>query len=463
MDAVQPVMERVRAFLASLPESACATLLGQLEKAELAGQFDPKLGLVADELRKIVRRRSRAHVRPGTPTRLFAAPLDPFFVNTLTSGKTIARIPRSEANRVWVWMARDLMPDEWSAFGAGLLPYILSDDRAGAEALADRFRVRFVERAGKVLDEARRDEREQMKLAGRLGGLRTIEELADILTIMRGRGTLAALAQRLPQTLRQVGDEQTDNLTSLLENAAILRNDLFEHALVMLAKRLDNPAYLARIAVRIAETDEAAKLVLHRYGAAISLVLSEIERWAADLGEHVAARRFAEATQRVKGLHDTVRLLRTDVDFSGESPFSRRLATARATIARDIGRSLEPVPGQVRRILRLRGGSAMMETDSDIDEADAALEFLGVCRSCAAELAVNEITLRVYAEVQQSLEAGTNAVIDAIRQGHPAGHDVLVRQARAAVRFCTRVFGASYGTLLAKSVDVALAAERKSA
>jgi hypothetical protein len=73
----------------------------------------------------------------------------------------------------------------------------------------------------------------------------------------------------------------------------------------------------------------------------------------------------------------------------------------------------------------------------------------------AGELAVSEVTLRAYAELQQYLDTGTHSRVEDLR-GAPAA-DRMFRQSQiaAAVRFCARVFGPQYAALLGKAAEVA--------
>src|SRR5580704_6413046 len=59
-------------------------------------------------------------------------------------------------------------------------------------------------------------------------------------------------------------------------------------------------------------------------------------------------------------------------------------------------------------------GSQLDETD--VAEAELMVEFVGACRTYAHELAVNEMTMRSYTELQNYLESGTKVLLDGLRQ-----------------------------------------------
>ena len=94
------------------------------------------------------------------------------------------------------------------------------------------------------------------------------------------------------------------------------------------------------------------------------------------------------------------------------------------------------------------------------------VEFVSACRNYASELAVNEVTMRCYSELQVYLEGGTKVLLDSLR--HASDDDRSFRQSQvdAAIRFCKAVFGTDYAGLLAKAAEIAAqaaTAERKSA
>jgi hypothetical protein len=99
-----------------------------------------------------------------------------------------------------------------------------------------------------------------------------------------------------------------------------------------------------------------------------------------------------------------------------------------------------------------------------VEEAEALIEFVSACRNYASELAINEMTKRTYTELQHYLETGTQTLLDGLRHAGDADRPFRQSQVDAAVRFCRKVFGQEYATLLAKAAEVAgqaAQAERK--
>jgi hypothetical protein len=165
--------------------------------------------------------------------------------------------------------------------------------------------------------------------------------------------------------------------------------------------------------------------------------------------------------------------LRTELDLSGDSPWARRLAAIRADVSKVLKNQVESASGKVRRLLRLRPLSevprnSVLDAD-DVNEAESAVELVGVCRLYASELAINEMTMRNFTELQHYLETGTQSLLDSLRRAGEGERRFLQSQVDAAVRFCAKVFGPDYASVLAKAAEVAAntasqrEAERKAA
>jgi hypothetical protein len=99
----------------------------------------------------------------------------------------------------------------------------------------------------------------------------------------------------------------------------------------------------------------------------------------------------------------------------------------------------------------------------EVSETEALIEFVGSCRYFANELAINEMTQRTFSELQQYLDGGTRALLDGRRHAGEADRNFRQSQVDAAARFCAKVFGPDYGSVVSKAAEVAGAAERKAA
>ena len=235
---------------------------------------------------------------------------------------------------------------------------------------------------------------------------------------------------------------------------------MFVYALILVMGRLAVPWQLVRLAIKAAESDAAAKVAGSNYAVAVSIVLAEMERLVAALRDHVKRGQFAAVGEMLKDIHDARPLA-----AHRDGPVGRFAVGAPAGQypQRGVEADQEPRSRRFRAACgaccgcarRARWGAAAVLDAGEVEEIEALIEFVGICRNYASELAINEVTLRVHSELQNYLETSTAPLLDSLRTGDEAHRPFRQSQVDAAVRFSGKVFGASYASLLAKAAEVA--------
>ena len=61
---------------------------------------------------------------------------------------------------------------------------------------------------------------------------------------------------------------------------------------------------------------------------------------------------------------------------------------------------------------------------------------MAVCRTYASELAINEVTLRTYSDLQHYVEQSTEALVQSLRGGDAKARAYRQQEVKAAIRFC---------------------------
>jgi hypothetical protein len=89
------------------------------------------------------------------------------------------------------------------------------------------------------------------------------------------------------------------------------------------------------------------------------------------------------------------------------------------------------------------------------------IDFVAVCRTYASELAINEVTLRTYSDLQQYVEKSTEALVQSLRGGDSKARAYRYTQVKAAIRFCEVLFGRDYASLMSRAAESAMTGERK--
>ena len=161
------------------------------------------------------------------------------------------------------------------------------------------------------------------------------------------------------------------------------------------------------------------------YGVAVTMALHDLSCLAASLRADIKRGQFDNVADHLKTLHDGVRGLRTELDLRNDSAWGRQLASIRADISNALQSEIDSVPGRVRRLLRQRADKdipAGARIDpSEVEETAALIDFVAVCRTYASELAINEVTLRTYSDLQQYVEQSTEALVQSLRGGDAKG------------------------------------------
>jgi hypothetical protein len=461
-------VERLREYLRNLKPEARSMLVQELERGLLRGDDTPGNQFVLEELRRTIRVEAQPVPRIGDAARLFFTPFEPFLFDGRADHKSIGRIARVSLEPIWQWIGRDLIPAEAKALGDDINRALLADDKTKADQLVRALHERAILRMRDTLSTVGNDERAQRRLAIQVGTPRAIEDVATLLHILEIRDVLADIAKRLPTNIRAFEREAVDQIKSYLDAAssaktsdtAARKNDVIRYGLIMAMNRMTSPWQLIRIATRAAESDDSARIAETPYAFAITLVLGEVEATICDLRTEFKAGR--SVTSILKELHDAARGLRSEIDLSVDSAWSRQLTAIRSEVSNLLKPEIDATPGRVRRLLRplpakeIAPGSSV--DSGDVDEVESRVEFVGACRNYAGELALREVTVRAYSELTQYLETGTKVLLESLRHADDNDRPFRQSQVDAAIRLCRTLFGNDYAGTLAKAADVAVQA-----
>jgi hypothetical protein len=459
----QTSTERLRDYLAQLPPKAQALLMREFERAIERGD-DPRLAnLVLGELRKIVRGGNDDLVpRTEDAARLVFRPLEPFLVEGAGAIRP-GQIRRSSLTPIWQWLVRDGAADAVRAFESAL-------GHAGAAGSSDLERhVRACQAAVtdaivRVTSAAAGD---NQRALARIGAPSVVEDMGAIGAVLGAREALDNLNGRLPSFLRVFGDSQIASITSALNVPSLQTRQTLPFALSLVMARLAAPWQIVRLAIAMAASDDEVRVAATPYGVAVTMAIHDLASVSGRLRADIKRGRFETVSDYLKTVHDGVRGLRTELDFRSDSAWGRQLAAIRVDISGALQSEIDSVPGRVRRLLRQRAdkdiSSATRLDPAEIEETAALIDFVAVCRTYASELAINEVTLRTFSDLQHYVEQSTEALVESLRGGDSKARAFRQTQVKAAIRFCELLFGQDYASLMSRAAETALAGERKSA
>jgi hypothetical protein len=459
----QTSIERLRDYLAQLAPQSQALLMREFERAIERGEDTTVATFVLEQLRNIVRATGEeAGPRIEDPARLLFRPLEPFLLEGNASVRP-GQIRRSSLMPVWQWLSRHGAPDQAREFEAALTRMRQAGTAFELEAVVRNFQLAAADAIAKIATPVPAGDRQ--RALSRVGPSNVIEDLLPIGSVLRAREALDIFNGRLPTYLRVFGDAQIASVGAALNGSSLQTPQLLPFALSLVMQRLTAPWQIIRIAIKMAASDDEIRVAATPYGIAVTIALHDLSCLAANLRNDIKRGQFETVAEQLKTLHEGVRGLRTELDLRNDSAWGKQLTSIRADISNSLQSEIDSVPGRVRRILRQRADkdipAAARIDASEVEEAAALIDFVAVCRTYASELAINEVTLRTYSDLQQYVEQSTEALVQSLRGSEAKARPYRQMQVNAAIRFCEILFGDDYASLMSRAADNAVIGERK--
>ena len=461
----QTSIERLREYLAQLPPQAQALLMREFERALERGQDTAVATLVLEQLRKIVRKTESEEAPPPRTedlSRLLFQAVEPFLVDA-GAPMRVGQIRRSSLQPIWQWLGRDGAPAKLNEFEATLARMPAADSAGQIEALAHDLQAVAADAIFALTGPGGGD---KSRALARVGPPNVIEDLYSIGAVLQIREAIGTLNEKLPRFLRTFGDPQVAAVTAALNIPAVQTPQMLPFALSLVIQRMAAPWQIIRLAIKIAASDDEIRVAATPYGVAVTMALHDLSCVAANLRMDIKRSRFDTIADNLKALHDGVRGLRTELDLRNDSTWGKQLTSIRADISNALQSEIDSVPGRVRRILRQRAekdippGARIDSTE--VEETVALIDFVATCRNYASELAINEVTLRTYSDLQQYVERSTESLVQSLRAADHKVRTYRQQQVQAAIRFCEVLFGDDYASLMSRAAENAVTGERKS-
>ena len=456
-------IERLRDYLGQLPPQSQALLMREFERAIERGEDTTVATFVLEQLRTIVRGvDEEARPRVDDPARLLFRPLEPFLVEGNVSLRP-GQIRRSSLLPVWQWLNRDGAPEQAREFETALESIREAGTTSNLESAVRKFQLAAADAIVKIAGPMSGGDRQHG--LSRIGPPNVIEDLLPIGSVLQAREALDGFSGKLPSYLRIFAESQIASVSAALNVPSLQTPQVLPFALSLIMQRLTAPWQIIRLAIKMAASDDELRVAATPYGIAVTIALHDLSCLAATLRMDIKRGHFDNVADQLKTLHDGVRGLRTELDLRNDSAWGKQLTSIRADISNSLQSEIDSVPGRVRRILRQRSDKdipAGARVDAtEVDEAVALIDFVAVCRNYASELAINEVTLRTYSDLQQYVERSTEALVQSLRGGDAKARAYRQAQVAAAIRFCDLLFGHDYASLMSRAAENAATVERK--
>jgi hypothetical protein len=459
----QTSTERLRDYLAQLPPQSQALLMREFERAIERGQDTAVATFVLEQLRKVVRgTEEEARPRTDDPARLLFRPLEPFLIEGNFPARP-GQIHRASLLPIWQWLNRDGAPEQVREFEAALARMRETGTSTDLGAATGKFQLAAADAITRIATPVPGGDHQ--RALARVGPADVIEDLVPIGSVLGAHEALDILNARLPGSLRTFSDSQIASVTAALDIPALQTLQMLPFVLSLIMQRLTAPWQIIRLAIKMAASDDEFRVAATPYGVAVTMALHDLSCLAASLRADIKRGQFDHVAEHLKTLHDGVRGLRTELDLRNDSAWGKQLMSIRADISNALQSEIDSVPGRVRRLLRQRADkdiSAGARVDaSEVDETAALIDFVAVCRTYASELAINEVTLRTYSDLQHYVEHSTESLVQSLRSVDIKTRAYRQMQVQAAIRFCEVLFGHDYASLMSRAAENALSGERK--
>jgi hypothetical protein len=460
----QTSIERLRDYLAQLPPQAQALLMREFERAIERGEDTAVATFVLEQLRKVVRGADdAAKPRTDDPARLTFRSLEPFLVEGNLPVRP-GQIRRASLLPIWQWLVRDGAPDAFREFEAALADLKQSATASDLDKQVGKFQLAASEVINRIVTPAPGGDKQ--RALSRVGPPNVIEDMLPIGAVLSAHEALDTLNGRLPSYLRMFAESQIASVMAALNVPALQTPLVLPFALSLVMKRLSAPWQIIRLAIKMAASDDEIRVASTSYGVAVTMALHDLASVVGDLRADIKRGQFNDVAEHLKTIHDGVRGLRTELDLRNDSPWGKQLTSLRADISNALQSEIDSVPGRVRRLLRQRADkdiSASSRLDpSEVDETADLIDFVAVCRTYASELAINEVTLRTFSDLQHYVEHSTETLAQSLRGADSRVRAFRQQQVKAAIRFCDVLFGHDYASLMSRAAENALSGERKS-
>jgi hypothetical protein len=387
----------------------------------------------------------------------FWAALDPFLVEHPGPVKQTGRIARHSAERIGIWLMRDVAGAEFAAAYAE----DPRDPNADPTRCVERLRHGVVTRALSVVREAEDDPKTWQRFVAHLGGERVVADLRDLIQIFQRDAVLTAFGEQLPRVITVLDLDDVGAVQNAVRAFAKAEGTDLAFAAAMMLARTAQPHLLALAAVRLAGNVDARGVAASPFGRFVEFLVAELERRVAIARQYEADRtnrdRFLTA---LRDYHDIHRQTLIVLALDDVPQWHRRVGALRKDLSTLVGRYLEAAPGLVRRALRVESLAGAFGGGFDRDafeDAEFSVQIHVEARAAAESLAVNEMLTRTRRELERTLELLTDRLFAEIKGAQVFDRDALAAATDGAIRLCRLVFGEDYAALLRKNRDIGLA------
>jgi hypothetical protein len=350
----EATIDRIREYLRQLTRQARGHLLTEIERLRLCGDDIPGAEIILAELRSEFRKDGQAHDRVGVPRRQFFLPLEPFLVDRSPEHANAGQIARGSLAAIWGWISSDLMPNMAHDYAEKMKQVLAANNQREAKQHASAFQSKAVKYLDGTL--ASRDGAEHIRagLAKYTSAPESFNDIMKMLCVLRTRDALVELNETLPGRLDKFEDEQLHRVRGLLNSFTARHADAAPFALALVAKRLETPWQLIRLATKAAGTKDAADVAATPYAFTVSMVLDQLDDKRLALREALQDKHIPMARDILTEMYDIEYALQVRLDSLNESDWGLRLRDVMEAVTDLLATEMRNLPAHLHHVLGSR-------------------------------------------------------------------------------------------------------------
>ncbi len=346
--------DQIQEFLQRLTPLTRGSLLTELERLEVCGAEITGVAPVLEKLRAEFRADGSTQNRAGNPSRVFFAPLEPLLIDADPDHANSGRISRGALSPIWEWISRDLLPTMARDYAGAMNKLIASDNQKEAQRVVDTFQTKVVKSLENMLSSPDATSQARAKLATYTTARTVHHDLTKLLCAMRARVALAKFNDALPVKITEFSDSLVSKVESLLKLFEKSHADALPFALALVARRLNTPWQLIRLASKAAASKNAVDIAATPYAITVSMVLDRLDNRRTALRMALKNNRVLVAKEILTEIYDTEYALRVRIDQLDRSEWGQRLENLISATSTLVEAEVSRFPDNVGHVLGSR-------------------------------------------------------------------------------------------------------------
>lgn len=350
MDCPAANSEQLTEYLRHLTPQVRARLLAELERLHLLGEDIPHAEALIAVLRAEFRNTGEKHYRVGNPSRHFFQPLEPVLVDGAPERANSGQIARGSLGPIWGLVTEQLLPSMAIGYVDSAKKAIVANNQVEARRIAEGFQSKVVTYLDSVLGTDSGVATVRTGLESYTSSHATFDDLRKMLRVMHARPQLDEFCGMLPAKIAALEGERLAKVLELLNALRARRADIVPFALTMIAKRLETPWQLLRLATEPAASRAPGKIAAMPYAVAVSMVLDLIDDRRRMLVDALKHNRIPRAKEILTEIHAIDEAVRKRVELDG-SDWGKRLDELMAAVDASLDAEISSIPSDHKHLV----------------------------------------------------------------------------------------------------------------